>query len=422
MNSEFSQAKRCLLVVIALMLLLYSSPGWAGGADEEPSWPQWRGPNRDGISDESDWDPEALAGGPRLLWHVNIGQGHSNVAITEGRLYTMARTGAGAFVLCLSAATGREAWRCRSGPGWTPQATPSLDGEYLYALSYYGILLCLERKRGRLLWSRDLLEEFDAQKPTYGYGTSPAVEGDLVIVNINDTGIAVNKLTGKEVWKGDLYDSSGKQPHNYATPVFYDHDGRRYSLIFSRPGLFALDPETGEQLWFYEWMKTGSPNAVDPVLFDNKVFISSSEADARGAVLDISGAEPVLVWENHDMANHFSSCVYIDGYLYGVDGDYHTNIKRCTLRCMDAETGELMWVEPTGGASLTAADGKLIVLTAKGTLHIIEATPKAYVEISSCKLPMESGMHWWWTPPVLCGGRIYCRNYSGDLLCIDVRK
>jgi outer membrane protein assembly factor BamB len=105
-----------------------------------------------------------------------------------------------------------------------------------------------------------------------------------------------------------------------------------------------------------------------------------------------------------------------------VHGDYHTNIKRCTLRCLDAGTGELMWEEPTGGASLTAANGKLIVLTAKGILRIAEATPKAYREISACELPTEIGIPWWWTPPVLCGGRIYCRNYSGDLVCIDVRN
>jgi hypothetical protein len=81
-----------------------------------------------------------------------------------------------------------------------------------------------------------------------------------------------------------------------------------------------------------------------------------------------------------------------------------------------------MWQEQTGGASLSAADGKLIVLTADSTLHVAEATPTAYVEISSCDLPAESGIHWWWTPPVLCNAKIYCRNYSGDLVCIDVSK
>ena len=122
------------------------------------------------------------------------------------------------------------------------------------------------------------------------------------------------------------------------------------------------------------------------------------------------------------MANHISTSVYLDGYLYGVDGDYHTRIQKCTLCCLDAETGELMWEEKTGGASLTAADGKLIVLTMKGTLHIAKTTPTAYVEISSCDLPTESGIHRWWTPPILRNAKIYCRNNYGDLVCIDVSE
>ena len=169
-------------------------------------------------------------------------------------------------------------------------------------------------------------------------------------------------------------------------------------------------------------MKEDSPNIADPVLFDGKVFISS-KPDSQGAVLDISGAEPELLWENQNMATDLSTSVYLDGYLYGVDGDYYTNIKGCTLRCVDAKTGELKWEERTGGASLIAADGKLIVLTTKGTLHIVEATPTAYVELSSLDvLGSTNRFRQFYTPPVLNGGRIYSRNYLGDLVCIDVSK
>jgi outer membrane protein assembly factor BamB len=204
--------------------------------------------------------------------------------------------------------------------------------------------------------------------------------------------------------------------------VFVDRDGGRVVLIFSSPGLFALDLDMGGLLWFYEWSQYGSPNIADPVLFDGRIFISSSETDRRGAVLDISGAEPALVWENLEMANDLRTSVYVDGYVYGVDGDYNTGIRECSLRCVDAEDGALMWEEPTGGASLSAANGKLIVLAVKGTFHIADATPEAYTEISSCQLPTETGIAYWWTPPVLCSAKIYCRNYSGDLVCIDVSK
>jgi len=417
MKSIISPSNRFMLIGV-MLLLFYSLPAWAGGGQEE--WPHWRGRNRDGISTETDWDPQALADGPKLLWSKIIGGGYSNVAITDGRLYTMARTKEGECVLCLDADTGEEIWRYRTGKRKIPEATPAIDGTYLYALTYDGVLLCLKTKSGKLVWRRDLIEEFDAPWQGYGYGTSPAVEGDLVIINTKHTGIALDKRSGELVWEGEV--RNAKSVNVFSTPVFWNHEERRCVLIFSFPGLFAMDPNTGEQLWYYKWEKSGSPNVADPVLFDGKVFISSSETDSRGAVLDISGAEPSLVWENHEMANHISSSIYLDGYLYGVDGDYHSNIKKCTLRCIKAESGELMWEELTGGASLTAADGKLIVLTAKGTLHIAEATPAAYVEISSCELPTEVGLPWWWTPPVLCGGKIYCRNQSGDLVCIDVSE
>ena len=412
MKTRGAPSIRSFLLAVTLLLLLCTLPIWAGGA-EEAGWPQWRGPNRDGISAETDWDAQALAGGPKVLWHVEIGGGHTNIAIGGDHLYTMARNSDGECVLCLDADTGEEIWRHKTGKSKLAQATPTLDGKHLYALSYDGVLLCLKAKSGKLVWKRDLVNDFEAPRPGYGFGASPAVEGDLVIINAKHTGIALNKANGEVVWEGEVKEA--QSVNGYSTPVFVDRDGVSAVLIFSFPGLFAMDAASGEQLWFYEWTLYGSPNIVDPVLFDGMVFISSSETDSRGAVLDIRGAEPVLVWETRQMANHVSSCIYVDGYLYG-------DIRKCTLRCLDAESGELMWQESTGGASLTAADGKLIVLTAKGTLHIAEANPAAYVEISTCELPTKTGIPYWWTPPVLCGGKIYCRNYSGELVCIDVRK
>ena len=419
MKTKRSQSIRSFFPAVLILLFLCPLPAWAGG-DEEASWPQWRGPNRDGISTETDWNPAALSGGPKLLWHVNIGMGHSNVAIKDCRLYTMGRNKDGECVLALDAGTGEEIWASEIGYGIYPQSTPVVDGRHIYALSEDGVVACFKAQSGDSVWSRNLANEFGAPIPKYGYGTSPCASGNLVLLNTKTSGIALRKATGELVWEGGAcVDKIGKY---YATPVTYSHRGREHALIFSFTGLYSMDVKSGERLWFYEWTKQGSPNAADPVLFDGRVFISSSETDSRGAVLDIGGDEPQLLWETPEMANHFSSAVYLDGYLYGVHGDYHLGIKRCTLRCLDAETGTLMWEEHTGGASLSAADGKLIVLTAKGTLHIVEAAPEAYGEISSCELPTESGKHMWWTPPVLCGGRIYCRNFSGDLVCIDVSE
>jgi outer membrane protein assembly factor BamB len=263
------------------------------------------------------------------------------------------------------------------------------------------------------------VKDLKSPAAVYGYAASPVVEGNLIILNAKTSGIALNKESGDLVWEGEVHtDRTGDY---FATPVIYDHEDKRNALIFSNFGLFSMDVDTGKLFWYYEWKKGGSPNVVDPLVFDNKVFISSSETNVQGVLLDISGDEPNVVWQNENMSNHISTSVYIDGYLYGIHGDYHKDIKKCSLRCVDAETGDIMWKKDMTGASLISADNKLIILEVNGTLHITEATPAAYREISSCTLPTER-FHRWWTPPVLCTGRIYCRNSHGNLVCIDVSK
>ena len=128
---------------------------------------------------------------------------------------------------------------------------------------------------------------------------------------------------------------------------------------------------------------------------------------------------PKLLWENRSMCNDVGTCVRVDRHLYGSNG-FSAMLH---LRCIDFYTGEMMWEQEMhrGGTVAVATAGEtLLVLEDDGNLHTVEATPEAYREISSCQLPSATGKHKWWTPPVLYRGRIYCRNYLGDLVCIDV--
>jgi outer membrane protein assembly factor BamB len=136
--------------------------------------------------------------------------------------------------------------------------------------------------------------------------------------------------------------------------------------------------------------------------------------------LDISDDKPKALWRNKNMSNHFSSCVRVDGYIYGTHGQVGgTN----PFRCIDLETGNIMWEKDMRMVSLIAANGKLIILEENGTLRIAEATPLYYTEISHADvLEAEQKSRQFWTPPVLCNGKIYCRNNHGDLICIDVSQ
>jgi outer membrane protein assembly factor BamB len=400
------------LLCVLVLFVLGNSAQYSIADDFD--WPRWRGPNGDGISSETDWDPEALVGGPKILWKVNVGMGHSNVAIKDNRLYTMGVKG----VYCLNAETGKEIWQYSLEDYREQQSTTTIDGKYVYAITHEGIILCLKAKNGKLQWKKDLVNDFESPQSRYGLAPSPVIEGDLVILNAN-TCIALNKKTGEKVWITEMHEKALYTDY-YSTPVICNHEGRRCALIFSGRGLFSVDVLTGKKMWYYEWKIFGYPNCADPVVFDNKVFISSgSFTKGKCVCLEIIDNEPNVLWKNTTIGNRINTSLLINGYLYGCDG--WTGPKR--LYCLNFNTGDIKWDEEIKIASLISADGKLIILEEDGTLHIAEATPSMYEEISSCDvLEGEQKIRRFWTPPVLCNGKIYCRNYAGDLICIDVRK
>jgi outer membrane protein assembly factor BamB len=375
-------------------------------------WPQWRGPDRNGISAESDWDPSALTKGPRILWRTNVGLGYSGVAVKGDLLYTMGNIRGQDIVTCLDTRTGREIWsysypaRSMQYPG--PRATPTIDGGFLYTLSSDGQVFCFSAKTGALQWRTDITSDFGARPPNWGFAGSLVVEGNLLLVNAGPSGMALYKQSGTLAW------SSGSGTGGYATPVLYTQNGKRYAAIFGRRAIYGVEVQTGRQAWSYPWVTGNDVNAADPLVFDDRVFISSNYG-AGSALLDISGRQPRLLWRNQRMNSHFSSFVLIDGYIYGNDG--FAGRRSGVFRCLDAQTGREMWSESLGFGSLIAADGKLILLTEQGNLQIAAATPSGYREISRARSLLSSSC---WTPPVLCDARIYLRNHRGELVCLDV--
>ena len=404
--------------VVGLLLFNCSSQK----AEQEASdWPCWRGPNRDGISEEQNWDANALAEDLEVLWKADIGKGYSNVAIVDGRLYAMGRTSSkGNEVFCLDASKGKELWRYPFETLYDSKSTPTIDGGLVYALNCDGLLHCLAAEDGQLVWRRNIQEEFDAETIAYGYCTSPLIQGDTLILNANSRGIALNKNTGELIWSSTPHGKDIELVDGYhASPVPYNHEGNNHVLLFSGTGLFSANIDTGEPLWFSEFYSR-PPNCADPVLCDDRVFISHVyNSEGTNALLDISGTTPRVTWQNNNMRNFFSACVYLSGYLYGSDGEVG-ELNR--LRCIDVADGSIQWEKEMPMASLTATEDTLIIIGEKGTLRLAQATPSAYREIASFDvLEGEKRLRQFWTPPVLYGGLIYCRNYLGDLICIDAR-
>jgi outer membrane protein assembly factor BamB len=379
---------------------------------EEPSWPSFRGPNHDGISTESNWNPAALAAGPKILWQVNVGKGWSSVAVSGQRLYTMGNVGDQDIVYCLDPATGKELWRhsypCKAGDWPGPRATPTLDGADVFTMSRDCLVLCLDAEKGTVKWSVDVAAEFKTKAPQWSYCGSLRVDGDLLLVNAGDSGVALDKKTGKAVWG-----SAGIG--GYAVPVPFGEGAKRQVAIFGCKALVCVAEDTGKVAWSFPWVTGCDVNAPDPLITPAGMFIASGYGKGC-AMLDISGPEPKALWQNKLLCPHFSSAVFLNGFIFGIDGNTG---KPSALRCLDPKTGEEKWSEKLGFGSMMAADGKLIFLNEAGGLTIVPADPAGCKKLAEGKV---SGKGKFWTPPVLCAGRIYCRSSEGDLSCVDVGK
>ena len=404
----------CLLIffvgVFTTMLACNTAHAESGSGD----WPRWRGPNGNGISTETDWNPASLTDRPNIVWRVSVGYGFSSIAVKGKYLYTMGNSGKKDTVYCLDVTNGEVVWQfsydCRLGEYPGPRATPTVDDGRVYTLSQEGHLFCLNAKNGKVVWKAHLVKDFGVGSPTWGFAGSPVIDGDLLLLNAGVSGIALDKKSGKKVWV------SGPGIGGYAAPVPFNINGKRYAAIFGKTALYGVELETGKGLWFYPWKTGYDVNAADPLIAGNRIFISSNYGSGC-AMLEINDNKPHVLWKNGKFNSHFSSFIFINGYIYGNDGAAFSD--RGVFRCLEADSGKEMWASDLGFGSLIAVNDKLVMLNSTGDLIIAEATPEAYVEIARAEdiLPRKC-----WPPPVFANGRIYLRNDKGEVVCIDVSK
>ena len=370
-------------------------------------WPQWRGANSDGVSAESGWSTQWPRTGPKVLWKKAVGKGYSAVSVSDGRAYTMGNVSNVDNVYCFDAATGKVIWQqsyncSASNQFHGTRATPTVDGPFVYTHSREGHVYCFDAKTGKVIWKKNLADELGAKVPKWGLAASPVVEGDVLIINIGTAGTALDKLSGEVLW------TTGTEVAGYSTPYVYEDNGKKRVAVFAAKKIMGLDFSTGKTLWEFPWTTKYGVNATTPIVFDEKVFISSGY-DFGCVMLDISKSKPKILWKHTNMRNHFNSSVLWEGHIYGFDEKM--------LKCLDAGTGKVLWAQGgMGKGSLMIADGKMVIMGEDGTLAVAPASPKGYKAQASAKVL--DGVCW--TVPVLSGGRIYCRNDQGHLVCLDV--
>jgi outer membrane protein assembly factor BamB len=385
-------------------------------------WPQFLGPDRNGTSRENGLLTSWPEKGPPQLWQKSIGEGFSGPGVAGEKLILFHRLEDKEVVECLDANTGNGLWKFnysteyadKYGKGNGPRSTPLISGDRVYTLGVDGVLLALDLRTGKKIWHHDLMKEYSLAENFFGIGTSPLIEGDLVLVNVGPPGegvIAFHKETGKEVWKAKC------DPASYSSPVAATINGTRHLFFYTMGGLVSLDPKNGDIRFRKPWRSRmqASVTAATPLVIQDQVFISASYG--TGAVLlRVKDNDAKEIWKSDEvMSNHYNTCIHKDGFLYGCDGRQEGGAQ---LRCVELATGKVRWTkEGSGCANMILAEGRLITLNEDGDLLLLEASPDNYKELARahvldrpCRAPL-----------ALANGRLYARN-DHQLICWNLKK
>jgi len=345
----------------ATLALLLLSSITALAAD----WPNFRGPTHDGVSSEKSWKAE-WSSEPPVAWKAKVGLGFSSIVVANGR-----------------AATAGHA-----------------DGK--------DTLFCFDAVSGKMVWQANLAKETEAPIPTWGYTGAPLVQGDLLVVNVGDAGAAVQKATGKLVWKSATKDCG------YSTPFPLTQGGKALAVLANADSYVAVDVKTGAEVWRQRWLTQYNVNAANPVISGGLMFLSTGYGKG-GAQFKLGPGAPTQGWKTKALRTQMNAAVLHEGHLYGVDGD---TTEKATLKCLDFATGKEKWAEPGfGSGGVIVADGQLIALSALGELLIAPATPEGFKPTTRTQVLGPKC----WTAPVLANGFIYCRNQRGEIAVVDVR-
>jgi outer membrane protein assembly factor BamB len=424
---------RIKTVITAFCLCLLAIP--LSALAKTGDWPQWRGPQRDGASQETGLLKQWPAGGPKLLWQVNdIGDGYSTPSVVGERIYLMSNRGLdNEFVQALSAKDGKVLWTTRVGKVGNPdqnppfpkaRSTPTVDGKFIYALGSDGDLVCLDAKSGKLRWQKSLRKDFGGKPGEWAYAESPLVDGDLVIVTpggAEATMVALNKKTGATVWKSAI---PGGDPAGYASAIVVNGGGRKQYVQLLEKGLVGVDAKTGAFLWRYKDVAKGPAQYFTPIARGEYVYGGALGVGGGLARLKADGAGVAAeqVYFLRGLPNGIGGAVQTGGYLYG------TEIASSEFVAIDFMTGQIKWKSPTPGrASVAYADGHLYLHCLEGDVALAEASPAGYREKGRFTPPnppkrKQAGQYpeQAYAYPVIANGRLYIRDLE-TLWAYDIK-
>jgi outer membrane protein assembly factor BamB len=371
------------------------------------SWPGLWGPARNG---ESPIPLAATVPVARELWRRPVTGGYSEIAVAGGHAITMELRAGADFVVALDPASGREQWSTRVGGTFKghdgsddgPIATPAIDGADVFAAGPHGHLLALDVSTGQVRWRHDLVAEFGAAVPAYGFAASPLVEGDLVVVPTGGPSsrglLAFNRATGRLVWN-----ASHAKTLAYSSAVGAEIGGVRQIVAGAGDRIFAVSPVDGRLLWSVAGLGADKELATSPIVLPGGRVLYSSWDET--VMLQVTREQDALsvreLWRSPRLRAYNGPTIYRDGFLYGVAGPQ--------LVCLNADTAEIKWRERTGEGTLVALGAHLLLLgQTSGELRLVRASPDGYSESLRTRVFVPDVTSA--TGPAVAGGRIYLRN------------
>lgn len=403
-------------------------------ANAESPWPCFRGPGRTAVSKETGLLQEWPAEGPKLLLEAKgAGRGYASVVIADGMMFTLGDGLSTAedkdeYLSAFDLKTGSQVWKTKTGPAWnsgpeswqSSRATPALDGDRIYVITPYGKLYCCESKTGKEIWTKDLKEAFGGDKGDgWGYSESVLIDGDVLVCTPGkekNTMVAMNKMTGEKIWSSSR---PGDKGAGHACIVITDIGGTKVYVNTTASGGLGVRASDGKLLWTWE-----DPQATavipTPVVRNDYVFLVAGYNSGGTLLKQIPGAGGEVTVEKvyglkKDLRNKHGGVLLMGDYLYGDKDDAGVPY------CADFLTGEVKWNKRGTGrdsAAMAAADNRLYIMFANGTLVLAKAEPGDYVETGSFKVG--EAKRPFWSHPVIAEGKLYIRDQD-RILVYDIK-
>ena len=412
----------------ATLLPVRGTPWRTTSEHASTGWPSLHGPTGNGVCYQRGVNPAWPAAGPPALWSQKVGTGYSSPIVSQGRLILLHRQDDEEIIECFASDTGQSEWRfayptsyrCQYHYTSGPYSTPVIDGDRVYAVSATGVMHCVSLELGELVWSRDLMSDYEVEEKLFAAAASPLVLEDRLIFNLGavqrDAGIiALDKLTGETLWEATDHDAS------CATPIAATIHNREYVFVVTFEGLVSLDPQTGDIHWeiLFRCRAPDSVNAVSPVCHDDLVFMATGPGPGAICVRVLPDGSYKELWrDRRALDSQFNGLVCIDGYVYGFTSKNQDGV---SYRCLDMRTGEIMWnlQSELGRGQALAVDNCIVLWGEHGQLGSVDVNPGKLVVRSMTANPLLEPPCY--SSPAIENGLLFLRNES-QLVCLDLRQ